>query len=156
MANLVTQTFRSNLLAAYFSGGAVPTTFKIRLFKDSANIIEGTSIASLLTVADGGVVPDNTPVADQFQQTGGGYAPKTITPVDYTVEAGVGGIRVRLEDQTWTTTADDWGTLRWAVITTVVGATETILLAKDYGTGKTVTGVGANVTVDDLFFQIND
>jgi hypothetical protein len=29
-------------------------------------------------------------------------------------------------------------------------------LAKDYGTGKTVTGVGANVTVDDLFVQIND
>lgn len=156
MANLVSQTFRSNLLAAYFSGGAVPTTFKIRLFKDNANIIEGTTVASLLTVARGGSVPDNTPVADQFEQTGGGYDFKELTPAMYTVEAGVGGIRVRLADQTWTTTADDWGTLRWAVITTVVGGTEVILLAKDYGTGKTVTGVGANVTVDDLFFQIND
>jgi len=68
----------------------------------------------------------------------------------------VGGIRVRLTDQTWTTTVDNWNTLRWAVISTTLNNTGNILVARDYGTGKTVTGIGANVTVDDLFYQIND
>jgi len=140
MANLVSQELRTAVLAAYFSGGAAPTNLYLHLFKDEANITETTTMGD---------------IAGQVQ-AGSGYAVKTLAPADWTVEPGTGGIRVRLADQTWTTTADNWNTLRWAVISNLSTLTGTILLARDYGTGKTVTGVGANVTVDDLFFQIND
>jgi hypothetical protein len=140
MANLVSQEMRTAVLAAYFSGGAAPTNLYLHLFKDEANITEATTMAD---------------IAAQVQ-AGSGYAVKTLAPADWTVEPGTGGIRVRLADQTWTTTADNWNTLRWAVISNSSGLGGTILMARDYGTGKTVTGVGANVTVDDLFFQIND
>lgn len=140
MANLVSTELRTALLGAYFSAGAAPVNLYLRLYKDEANIVEATTLADIA----------------QYEQTGGGYAVKTLAPGDWTVEAGVGGIRARLADQTWTTTADNWNTLRWAVLSTTADNTGTILLARDYGTGKTVTGVGANVTVDDLFYQIND
>jgi hypothetical protein len=140
MANLVSQEMRTAVLAAYFSGGAAPTNLYLHLFKDEANITETTTMAD---------------IAAQVQ-AGSGYAVKTLAPADWTVEPGTGGIRVRLADQTWTTTADNWNTLRWAVISNQSNLSGTILMARDYGTGKTVTGVGANVTVDDLFFQIND
>ena len=140
MANLVSKELRTALLGAYFSAGAAPVNLYLRLYKDEANIIEATTL---------------TDIADN-EQTGGGYSVKTLAPADWTVEQGTGGIRVRLTDQTWTTTADNWNTLRWAVLSSTAGNTGTILLARDYGTGKTVTGVGANVTVDDLFYQIND
>lgn len=140
MANLASTELRNALLAAYFSAGAAPTNLYLHLFKDEANITETTTMAD---------------IAAQVQ-TGGGYAVKTLAPGDWTVEPGTGGIRARLADQTWTTTADNWNTLRWAVISNSSGLAGTILLARDYGTGKTVTGVGANVTVDDLFYQIND
>jgi len=140
MANLVSQELRTALLAAYFSAGAAPTNLYLHLFKDEANIVEITTMAD---------------IAAQVQ-TGTGYAVKTIAPADWTVEPGTGGIRVRLADQTWTTGADNWNTLRWAVLSNSASLAGTILMARDYGTGKTVTGVGANVTVDDLFYQIND
>lgn len=140
MANLVSTELRTALLSAYFSAGAAPTNLYLHLFKDEANILEATTMAD---------------IAAQVQ-TGSGYAVKTIAPADWTVEPGVGGIRARLADQTWTTTADNWNTLRWGVISNQSNLSGTILLARDYGTGKTVTGVGANVTIDDLFFQIND
>lgn len=140
MANLVSKELRTALLGAYFSAGAAPVNLYLRLYKDEAPITEPT----VLTDITG------------FEQSGSGYAVKTISPADWTVEEGIGGIRVRLTDQTWTTTADDWSTLRWAVLSTTLNDTGIILLARDYGTGKTVTGIGANVTVDDLFYQIND
>lgn len=144
MANLVSAELRTAILASYFSGGAAPTNLYLRLYKDEASIVEATIPADLATL----------------EQTGGGYAVKTISPADWTVEQGIGGIRVRLTDQTWTTTLDNWNTLRWGVLCTTPGNTVSsnniILMARDYGTGKTVTGVGANVTVDDLFYQIND
>lgn len=140
MANLVSQELRTAILAAYFSAGAAPTNLYLRLYKDEANITEATTLTDIAAL----------------EQTGSGYAVKTLAPADWTVEPGIGGIRVRLADQTWTTTADNWNTLRWAVISSTANNTGTILLARDYGTGKTVTGVGANVTVDDLFYQIND
>ena len=140
MANLVSKELRTAALAAYFSAGAAPVNLYLRLYKDEANIVEATVLTDILA----------------NEQTGGGYTVKTLAPADWTVEQGVGGIRVRLTDQTWTTTLDNWNTLRWAVLSTTANNTGTILLARDYGTGKTVTGVGANVTVDDLFYQIND
>lgn len=140
MANLVSQELRTGVLASYFSGGAAPVNLYLRLYKDEASIIEATTLADIAAL----------------EQTGAGYAVKTLAPGDWTVEPGTGGIRVRLADQTWTTTADNWNTLRWAVISTTANNTGTILVARDYGTGKTVTGIGANVTVDDLFYQIND
>lgn len=140
MANLVSKELRTALLGAYFSAGAAPVNLYLRLYKDEANIIEATVLGDIAS----------------NEQTGGGYAVKTLAPGDWTVEQGVGGIRVRLTDQTWTTTLDNWLTLRWAVLSTTANDTGTILMARDYGTGKTVTGVGANVTVDDLFYQIND
>ncbi len=140
MANLVSKEIRTAALAAYFSAGAAPVNLYLRLYKDETNIVEATTLTDIAA----------------NEQLGGGYAVKTLAPADWTVEEGVGGIRVRLTDQTWTTTADNWNTLRWAVLSTALGNTGTILLARDYGTGKTVTGVGANVTVDDLFYQIND
>ena len=138
--NLVSAELRTALLASYFSAGAAPTNLYLHLYKDEASIVEATIPADIAAL----------------EQTGGGYAVKTLAPADWTIEAGTGGVRARLADQTWTTTADDWNTLRWAVISTKADSTGTILLARDYGTGKTVTGVGANVTVDDLFYQIND
>lgn len=140
MANLVSKELRTAILGSYFSGGAAPVNLYLRLYKDEANIVEATVLGDIAT----------------NEQTGGGYAVKTIAPADWTVEQGTGGIRVRLTDQTWTTLVDNWITLRWAVLSTSADNTGTILLARDYGTGKTVTGVGANVTVDDLFYQIND
>lgn len=140
MANLVSKELRTAALAAYFSAGAAPVNLYLRLYKDEANIVEATTLADITA----------------HEQTGGGYAIKTLAPADWAVEQGTGGIRARLADQTWTTTADNWNTLRWAVLSTSADNTGTILLARDYGTGKTVTGVGANVTVDDLFYQIND
>jgi hypothetical protein len=140
MANLVSTELRTALLAAYFSAGAAPTNLYLRLYKDEASITEATTLTDITA----------------NEQTGSGYAVKTLAPANWTVEAGTGGIRARLTDQTWTTTADNWNTLRWAVISTTADNTGIILLARDYGTGKTVTGVGANVTVDDLFYQIND
>jgi hypothetical protein len=140
MANLVSAELRDGVLASYFAGGASPTQLYLRLYKDEANIVEATVLADI----------------SSQEQTGSGYVVKTLNPANWTVEAGVGGRRVRLADQTWTTTADNWVTLRWAVIATTSDNTGTILLAKDYGTGKTVTGVGANVTVDDLYYQLND
>lgn len=140
MANLVSKEIRSAILAAYFSGGAAPVNLYLRLYKDEAPITEPTVLTDIAA----------------FEQAGSGYAVKTIAPADWTVEEGVGGIRVRLKDQTWTTSADNWNTLRWAVLSTTANNTGIILMARDYGTGKTVTGVGANVTVDDLFYQIND
>ena len=140
MANLVSKELRTALLAAYFSSGAAPVNLYLRLYKDEANILEATTLTEIAAL----------------EQAGGGYAVKTLAPADWTVEEGTGGIRVRLTDQTWTTTADNWNTLRWAVISTSLNNTGNILVARDYGTGKTVTGIGANVTVDDLFYQIND
>jgi hypothetical protein len=140
MANLVSKELRTAALAAYFSAGAAPVNLYLRLYKDEANIVEATVLGDIST----------------YEQAGGGYAVKTLAPADWTVEQGIGGIRVRLADQTWTTTIDNWNTLRWAVLSTTLDNTGTILMARDYGTGKTVTGVGANVTVDDLFYQIND
>lgn len=138
--NLVSTELRSGVLASYFAGGASPVNLYLRLYKDEANILEATTLADIAA----------------YEQAGGGYALKTLAPGDWTVEAGTGGIRVRLTDQTWTTTVDNWNTLRWAVISSTADDSGIILLARDYGTGKTVTGVGANVTVDDLFYQIND
>lgn len=140
MANLTSKELRTAMMASYFNAGAAPTNLYLRLYRDEANIVEATALTDIAA----------------NEQTGGGYAVKTLAPADWTVEEGVGGIRVRLTDQTWTTTADNWNTLRWAVICTSANNTGQILLARDYGTGKTVTGVGANVTVDDLFYQIND
>jgi len=140
MANLVSQELRTGILASYFSGGAAPVSLYLRLYKDEAAITEATTLTDIAA----------------NEQTGSGYAAKTLAPADWTVEVGVGGIRVRLTDQTWTTTVDNWNTLRWAVISTTLNNTGNILVARDYGTGKTVTGIGANVTVDDLFYQIND
>lgn len=140
MANLVSKELRNALLAAYFSAGAAPVNLFLRLYKDEANIVEATVLSDIAS----------------NEQAGAGYSVKTLAPADWTVEQGVGGIRVRLTDQTWTTTLDNWNTLRWAVLSTTANDTGIILLARDYGTGKTVTGVGANVTVDDLFYQIND
>ena len=140
MANLVSKELRTALLGAYFSAGAAPVNLYLRLYKDEANIIEATTLTDITA----------------NEQTGGGYSVKTLAPGDWTVEQGTGGIRVRLSDQTWTTTVDNWNTLRWAVLSSTADNTGIILLARDYGTGKTVTGVGANVTVDDLFYQIND
>jgi hypothetical protein len=140
MANLVSAELRTAILASYFSGGAAPTNLYLRLYKDEASIVEATTLTDISTL----------------EQTGGGYAVKTIAPADWTVEQGIGGIRVRLTDQTWTTSIDNWNTLRWGVLSTTAGNTGIILMARDYGTGKTVTGVGANVTIDDLFYQIND
>ena len=140
MANLVSKELRTALLGAYFSAGAAPVNLYLRLYKDEANIVEASTLADITA----------------NEQTGGGYAVKTLAPADWTVEQGTGGIRVRLTDQTWTTLVDNWNTLRWAVLSSTADNTGTILLARDYGTGKTVTGVGANVTVDDLFYQIND
>ena len=140
MANLVSEELRTGVLASYFSGGASPTNLYLRLYKDEANIIESTTLVDILAQ----------------EQSGSGYSVKTLAPANWTVEAGVGGIRVRLADQIWTTTADNWGTLRWAVISTTLDNSGQILLARDYGIQKTVTGIGANVTVDDLFYQINN
>jgi hypothetical protein len=140
MASLISTKLRDGILASYFAGGANPTQLYLRLYKDEASIVEGTTLASI----------------EANEQPGAGYAVKTLNMADWTVEAGVGGRRVRLTDQTWTTTADNWLTLRWAVISTTADNTGEILLAKDYGSGKTVTGVGANVTVDDLYYQLND
>lgn len=140
MANLISTELRTYMLSAYFAGGATPTQLYLRLYKDEASVVEQTSLTDIA----------------MHEQPGSGYAVKTLNPADWTVEEGVGGIRARLTDQTWTTSADDWDTLRWAVIATSADDTGEILLARDYGTGKTVTGTGANVTVDDLFFQIND
>lgn len=140
MANLVSKELRTALLGAYFSAGAAPVNLYLRLYKDEANIVEATTLTDIAAMV----------------QTGGGYSTKTLAPANWTVEEGTGGIRVRLTDQTWTTSADNWNTLRWAVISSTPDNTGIILLARDYGTGKTVTGVGANVTVDDLFYQIND
>jgi len=140
MANLVSAELRTALLGAYFSAGAAPVNLYLRLYKDEANIVEATTLGDIAI----------------HEQAGSGYAVKTLAPGDWTVEPGTGGIRARLADQTWTTTADNWNTLRWAVLSTTPDNTGTILMARDYGTGKTVTGVGANVTVDDLFYQIND
>ena len=140
MANLVSAELRTAILASYFSGGAAPTNLYLRLYKDEASIVEATTLIDISTL----------------EQTGGGYAVKTIAPADWTVEQGIGGIRVRLTDQTWTTSIDNWNTLRWGVLSTTAGNTGIILMARDYGTGKTVTGVGANVTIDDPFYQIND
>lgn len=142
MANLVSQELRTVVLGSYFVGTGSAANLYLRLYKDEANIVESTTLASLTT--------------DGREQTGGGYAVKTLAPGDWTVSTVAGGVKVQLVDQTWTTTADNWNTLRWAVICTTPGDGGTILLARDYGTGKTVTGVGANVTVDDLFYQIND
>lgn len=140
MANLVSAELRTAVLAAYFSGGAAPANLYLRLYKDEAAIVEATTLTDIAA----------------NEQTGSGYTLKTLAPANWTVEAGVGGIRVRLVDQVWTTTADNWNTLRWAVISSTSDNTGIILMARDYGTGKTVTGVGANVTVNDLFYQIND
>lgn len=140
MANLVSTEFRSALLGAYFAAGAAPVQLYLRLYRDEASITQASSLSDLAAL----------------EQTGSGYTAKVLAPADWTVEAGVGGIRVRLDDQTWTTTADNWNTLRWAVIATSSDSSGTILVAKDYGTGKTVTGVGANVTVDDFYYQVND
>ena len=140
MANLVSKELRTAALAAYFSAGAAPVNLYLRLYKDEANIVEATTLTDIMA----------------NEQAGGGYSVKTLVPGNWTVEEGVGGIRVRLVDQTWTTTLDNWDTLRWAVLSTSANNSGVILLARDYGTGKTVTGVGANVTVDDLFYQIND
>lgn len=140
MANLVSKELRTALLGAYFSAGAAPVNLYLRLYKDEANIIDATTLTDITA----------------NEQTGGGYLVKTLAPGDWTVEQGTGGIRVRLTDQTWTTTVDNWNTLRWAVLSSTADNIGIILLARDYGTGKTVTGVGANVTVDDLFYQIND
>lgn len=140
MANLVSKELRTAILGSYFSGGAAPVNLFLRLYKDEANIVEATTLADIAA----------------NEQTGGGYSVKTLAPADWTVKQGVGGIQVMLADQMWTTLVDNWNTLRWAVLSSTADNTGTILLARDYGTGKTVTGVGANVTVDDLFYQIND
>jgi hypothetical protein len=140
MASIVSQELRDGILKAYFTGGATPTQLYLRLYTDNANIVEATVL---------------TDISSQ-EQAGSGYAVKTLNAADWTVQAGTGGWQVVLTNKTWTTTADNWGTLRWAVIATTADNTGNILLAKDYGTGKTVTGVGANVTIDHLYYQIND
>jgi hypothetical protein len=140
MASIVSQEIRDGMLKAYFQGVAAPTQLFLRLYTDNANIVEATTLSDIASL----------------EQTGSGYAVKTLTAADWTVQAGTGGWQVVLTNKTWTTTADNWGTLRWAVIATTADNTGTILLAKDYGTGKTVTGVGANVTIDHLYYQIND
>lgn len=140
MANLVSAKIRTDLLGAYFAAAAAPATLYLRLYKDEAEITTSSTLADIAA----------------HEQTGGGYAPKTLVPADWTVEPGAGGVRVRLSDQTWNSTADNWGSLRWAVVSTSLDNTGYILLARDYEAGKTVTGIGASVTVDDLYYQIND
>jgi hypothetical protein len=140
MASFVSQELRDGMLKAYFKGTAAPTQLYLRLYTDNANIAEATVLTDIASL----------------EQAGSGYAAKTLTAANWTVQAGTGGWQVVLANQTWTTTADNWGTLRWAVITTTADNTGSILLAKDYGTGKTVTGVGANVTISQLYYQIND
>lgn len=140
MANLVSKEMRTAMLGGYFAAGVIPTNLYLRLYKDEANIVEGTTLTELTAL----------------EQTGGGYAVITLTPADWTVESVASGVRVLLKDQTWTTTADNWNTLRWAVLSSTADDTGVVLMARDYGAGKTVTGVGANVTVDDLFYQIDD
>jgi hypothetical protein len=140
MASFVSQELRDGMLKAYFKGTAAPTLLYLRLYTDNANIVETTSLADIASL----------------EQAGSGYAAKTLTASDWTVQAGVGGWQVILANQTWSTTADNWGTLRWAVLSTAADNTGSILLAKDYGTGKTVTGTGASVTISNLYYQIND
>lgn len=140
MATFVSQELRDALLNSYFTGGARPTQLFLRLYTDNATITDTSTLADV----------------SANEQVGSGYAVKTIAMTDWTVEADATGRRARMANKTWTTTADNWGTLRWAVICTSADDTGTILLAKDYGGGKTVTGIGANVTVDTLFYQLND
>lgn len=140
MANLVSKELRTAILQSYFNRSAAPVNLYVHLFQDAAPIIETTTMASLSI----------------YVQTGSGYAPKVIGSADWTVEQGTGGTRARLADQTWTSTADNWGTLRWAVISDQPDYSGQVLLARDYGTGKSIYGVGANITVDDLFYQLND
>lgn len=139
MPNLVSAELRTAMLSSYFRAEASPTSLYLRLYKDDANILEATSLTDIAA----------------YEQTGGGYTVKTIPASAWTVSEGVNGIKAQMTDQTWTTTNDFWVGLRWAVICTTSDNTGTILLARDYGIGKTVTGIGANVTVDDLFYQIN-
>jgi len=140
MANLVSKELRTAVLRSYFNSIAAPASLYIHLFQDAAAIVEATTMADLAL----------------YVQTGSGYVVKAIAPSDWTVETGTGGERARLADQTWTSTADNWGTLRWAVISDKADFTGTVLLARDYGTGKSIYGIGANITVDDLFYQLND
>jgi hypothetical protein len=140
MANLVSQELRDGMLKAYFKGAAAPSQLYLRLYTDDADITESTALSDI----------------SSKEQAGSGYAVKTLSASDWTVQAGNGGWEVVLKDQTWTTSADNWGTLRWAVLATSSDNSGSILLAKDYGKGKTVTGTGANVTVSQLYYQIND
>jgi hypothetical protein len=140
MASFVSQELRDGMFKAYFKGVAAPAQLYLRLYTDNANIVETTTLTDIASL----------------EQMGSGYTAKTLTAANWTVKAGTGGWQIILNDQTWTTTADNWGTLRWAVLATTADNTGSILLVKDYGTGKTVTGVGAYVTISQLYYQIND
>lgn len=140
MSNLVSTEFRLALLSSYFKGVAAPTTHYLHLFKDEANIVEATTMSEIAA----------------FAQSGSGYVVKPLVIADWTVEAITGAIRARIADQSWAISADNWGTLRWGVVSDKADFSGKILLARDYGLGRNVTGVGSSVTVDDLSFQIAD
>ena len=152
MANFVSQELRTAMLKSYFNRDIPATSLFLRLFTSSANFNEDTTLPMVATVG--------------MEQRGTGYAPKELSwnvpaaPAqgDWTVSTVLGGVRVTLKDQTWTTAEGiAWGDLQYAVLTDSLGfITGSILMVRDYGSGKTVTGIGATVTVDNLYYQIND
>lgn len=140
MANLVSTGFRTALLNTYIKGTAAPVSLFLHLFKDEANIIEGSTMASIAP----------------HVQAGTGYGCKTLLPANWTIEPDPQGVRMRLVDQVWVLGADNWSTLRWGVISDKADFTGSILIAKDYGIGRNVFGVGSTVTVDDFSFILQD
>jgi hypothetical protein len=150
MANVVSQELRRSLLTAYFNKTLPSDTLFLRLYTSAAgDITETTSLASIAA----------------FEQAGSGYTAKTLSPntnvpnPDWVIASTASGVRATLANKQWQTDAVTnavWGDLRYAVITTSSGSQGDILLVRDYGPNKTVTGIGATVTVDNLYYQIND
>ncbi len=148
MANVVSLELRTAILNAYFRRDTPLTTLYLRLFRSSAGSIdESTPLSALST----------------HEQNGTGYQMHILAPSDWTVStpSNAGGVRATLANKSWTTAAGNptttpWGDLQYAVITDSADFTGNILLVRDYGTGKTVTGIGASVTIDNLYYQINN
>ena len=152
MANFVSQELRTAMLKAYFNRDTPATTLYLRLFRSTAAFNEDTTLALLSGM--------------NHEQRGTGYTAKVLShnvlaagqESDWTVSTVPNlGVRVTLKDQTWTTAEGvGWDDLQYAVLTDTPSFTGTILMVRDYGAGKTVTGIGATVTVDNLYYQIND
>ena len=140
MANLVSNKMRQMMLDSFFKGSAVPLNLYLRLYQDGANIVEGTTLSDI----------------KPFEQTGGGYSPIQVPQAQWKASTVVtGGVQIMLNDQTWTSTADDWKTMRWVVLSTTADDTGFILMARDYGMNKSLVGTGATAVVDDLYYQIS-